>query len=615
MEDLKRRETYEETGDRWLNFFSEELGEAIAPVHKSFAKKAWLNQEVMPSMRAAWAAGSAAKQNHITMYNCSFVVVNSVRTFSEILYILMCGTGVGFSVEKQYIDQLPNLQDFSTIPENIVVEDSKEGWARALYQKLLCAWNNQPASTDYSQVRTRGSRLKTMGGRASGPEPLKNLFEFIDKVFASARKSGNRLSSLHCHDLICKIAEIVVVGGVRRSSLISLSDLGDQKIATAKNGTFWDSAPHRSMSNNSAVYLTKPDEIIFLKEWLNLMESGSGERGIFSKQGAAKQMATSGRRKTWQDIGTNPCGEIILRDMEFCNLSEVVVRPDDTLETLRRKVRTAVMLGSWQATFTDFPYIRPNWKFNCDEERLLGVSLTGIMDHKVLNNVNDTMKKWLGDLKGTALREAEKWADRLQISLSAAITCIKPSGTVSQLVNSASGIHARYARHYIRRYRISATDPLFRMLKDQGVPFSPEVGQAPNTASTFVLDFPIAAPKEGKTRHDMTAIKQLEHWLVVKEFWTEHNPSITVYVDQDEWLDTGAWCYKHFDDLCGVAFLPKDSGVYQLAPYQEIDEATFTSLDAAFPQIDYTQLSRYEQEDNTEGAKSYACVGDRCELQ
>jgi ribonucleoside-triphosphate reductase len=613
-DDLKRRETYEETGDRWLNFFQEELGDAIAPVHRNFAKKAWLNQEVMPSMRAAWAAGPAAKNNHITMYNCSFVVVNNTKVFSEILYILMCGTGVGFSVEKEYVDLLPLVQTRNdTFNEHVIVDDSKEGWANALDVVVKCLYAGGHPTADYSRVRSRGSRLLTMGGRASGPEPLKNLIEFATKLFDSRR--GQKLRPIDAHDLICKIAEIVVVGGVRRSSLISLSDLDDQKIATAKTGTFWDHAPHRSMSNNSAVYMSRPDEITFMKEWLTLMESGSGERGIFSREGAQKQMQASGRRTVCRDIGTNPCGEIILRDMEFCNLSEVVVRPDDTLESLRRKVKTAVMLGSWQATFTNFPFLRFQWKNNCEQERLLGVSMTGMMDHPVLNNVNDKMKKWLGELKGIAISEAEKWAKRLDINMSAAITCIKPSGTVSQLVNSASGIHSRYAKHYIRRYRISATDPLFRMLRDQGVPYSPEVGQSPDTASTFVLDFPIAAPEGGKTRHDINSIQQLEHWLVVKEFWTEHNPSITVYVDQAEWLDTAAWCYKHFDDLCGVSFLPKDNGVYQLAPYEEITQEKFIELDLNFPKIDYSQLSKYEQEDNTSGAKSYACVGDRCELQ
>ena len=611
QEELKRRETYEETGDRWVNFFAEELGDKIAPIHKNFAKNAWLNQQAMPSMRAAWAAGQAAKNNNITMYNCSFVTANKTRVFSEILYILMCGTGVGFSVEKNYTDQLPVIEKGGK-KVHISIEDSKEGWAKALDAIIALLYEGNEPVVDYSKVRPRGSRLKTMGGRASGPEPLKNLIDFAVKLFKE--RSGSKLRPIDVHDLICKIAEIVVVGGVRRSSLISLSDLDDQRIATAKNGTFWDSAPHRSMSNNSAVYLGAPDEIVFMREWLNLMESGSGERGIFSRDGANAQMLASGRRKAYPNIGTNPCGEIILRDMEFCNLSEVVVRADDNIETLRRKVRTAAMLGAWQSTFTHFPFLRSDWKKNCEEERLMGVSLTGLMDNPVLNHVSDTMKKWLGELKGVAIRETEKWADRLDINMSAAITCIKPSGTVSQLVNCASGIHPRYAEYYIRRYRVSATDPLYRMLRDQGVPSFPEVGQSPDTASSFVLEFPIKAPTKAKTRHDYTAIQQLEHWRVVKEFWTEHNPSITVYVGKNEWLETGAWCYKNFESLCGVSFLPSDTGVYQLAPYEEIDSTQYNKLSAAFPAIDYSQLTKYEQEDNTEGSKSYACVGDKCEI-
>jgi ribonucleoside-triphosphate reductase (thioredoxin) len=613
-DDLRRRETYEESGDRWLNFFSEELGDAIAPVHKNFAKTAWLQQQVMPSMRAAWAAGPAAKKNNITLYNCAFSIVDSLDMFPEVLYILMCGTGIGFSVEKKYVDKLPTIELPNLETVEIIVEDSKEGWAKA-FSKVIhsCQKGISISKFDYSHVRPRGSRLLTMGGRASGPEPLKNLFDFTIKLFSSRR--GQKLRPIDCHDLCCKIAEIVVVGGVRRSSLISLSDLDDHKLATAKMGAFWDSAPHRSMSNNSAVHSNNGDEVVFMKEWLNLMESGSGERGIFSREGALRQMAASGRRKYYEDIGTNPCGEILLRDMQFCNLSEVVVRSDDNMETLRRKVRTAAMLGSWQATFTKFPYLRPNWKTNCEEERLLGVSLTGLMDHPILNNVNDTMKKWLGELKGVAIRETDKWADRLGINMSAAVTCVKPSGTVSQLVNCSSGIHARYAQHYIRRYRISATDPLFKMLKEQSVPYFPEVGQSPDTASTFVLEFPVAAPLKSKTRHDYTAIQQLEHWKVVKEFWTEHNPSITVYVNQGEWLQTGAWCYKHFDSLCGVSFLPKDNGVYQLAPYEEISKEQYLELENKFPKIDYNQLSKYEQEDNTQGSRVYACVGDKCELQ
>lgn len=612
LEEAKRRETYEETGDRWINFFAGELGDVVAPIHKNFAKTAWLEQSVMPSMRAVWSAGKAAKSNHITLYNCSFVAVNNTKVFSEILFILMCGTGVGFSVEDRYVEKLPSIGLPNETVVHIVVEDSREGWATAFSKVINALYKGHKILVDYSKLRPRGARLHTMGGRASGPEPLKNLFDFATKLFKD--RAGNRLRPIDCHDLICKVAEIVVVGGVRRSSLISLSDLDDQLIARSKMGTFWDSAPHRTMSNNSAVYNSRPDELTFIKEWSTLIESGSGERGIYSRYGASNQMQASGRRKAFPIIGTNPCGEIILRDMEFCNLSEVVVRPNDTIETLRRKVRTATMLGSWQAAFTDFPFLRPEWEANCKEERLLGTSLTGMMDHPVLNNVNDTMKKWLGELKGVALREADKWADRLGINMPAAVTCIKPSGTVSQLVNCASGIHPRYANHYIRRYRITATDPLFKMLRDQGVPYHPEVGQSPESASTFVLEFPVEGPANAKTRHDYTAIQQLEHWSVVKEFWAEHNPSITVYVDQGEWLETGSWCYKNFDKLCGVSFLPKDNGVYQLAPYEEINWSEYNHLAGSFPKIDYSQLSRYEQEDNTEGAKSYACVGDKCEI-
>jgi ribonucleoside-diphosphate reductase alpha chain len=368
------------------------------------------------------------------------------------------------------------------------------------------------------------------------------------------------------------------------------------------------------MSNNSTAYNVKPDILSFWEEFGNLIKSGSGERGIYNREGARKQLTASGRRKDNADVGTNPCGEILLRDMEFCNLSEVIVRANDNRQSLREKVKVAAMFGAWQASFTEFPYLRPVWKQNCDEERLLGVSLTGIMDNPVLNNVNDRMKRWLGELKSLAIEETERWCERLNINMSAAVTCVKPSGTVSQLVNCSSGIHPRYSDYYIRRYRISATDPLFRMLRDQQVPLNPEVGQETGTASTFVLDFPIASPKGSKTRHDFTALQQLEHWKTLKEFWTEHNPSITVYVGEDEWLDTGAWCYRNFDDLCGVSFLPRSQHVYQLAPYEEINKSRYDELHKAFPQIDYTQLSRYEQEDNTEGSKTYGCVGDKCEI-
>lgn len=613
LPDLARRENYEETTDRFLGFMQKEL--KLTDTNFETGWNAIIAMDVMPSMRAMWSAGKAAKENNIAMYNCAYVAVNSIQAFSEALLILMCGTGVGFSVERKYTDQLPEIYNDPDLPMHIVVEDSKYGWANALYVLLECLWSGTEIAIDYSALRPRGARLETMGGRSSGPEPLKDLFNFCIRLFKDKRAKGQRrLQPIDCLDIMNKIAEIVVVGGVRRSSEISLSDMDDRAIAEAKVGQFWDLYPHRAMSNNSAVYHGTPDVIRYLEEFTQLIRSGAGERGIFNRTGALKQMTASGRRKSWEDIGTNPCGEIILRDQEFCNLSEVVVRSTDTLQTLRHKVRVASMFGSWQATFTNFKGLRPQWKDNCDEERLLGVSLTGIMDHPVLNNVNDKAKKWLGELKSTAINETEKWCKQLGINMSAAITCVKPSGTVSQLVDAASGIHPRHALHYIRRYRISATDPLFRMLRDQGVPWNPEVGQDPSTASTMVLEFPIKAPAGAKTRNDMTARQQLEHWQMVKEFWCEHNPSITVSVEEHEWPETAAWVYNNFDDICGVSFLPKSNHVYQLAPYEEIDAAMFSVKACQFPEIDYSKLSQYEQEDNTQGSQSYACIGDKCEL-
>ena len=451
-----------------------------------------------------------------------------------------------------------------------------------------------------------------------GPEPLLDLFNFTSNLFEAKRRKGQyKLNPIDVLDINNKAAEIVVVGGVRRSSEISFSDLDDWQVAEAKMGQFWTqggSLAHRAMSNNSVAYNVKPDVITYTEEFLNLMKSGSGERGIFNREAALKQMSASGRRKQHDDVGGNPCMEILLRPDEFCNLSEVVVRPGDKLETLIQKVKLAAMFGAWQSTFTHFPYLNDRWEKNCKDERLLGVSLTGIMDHPVLNNVNDKMKKWLGEMKSAAISETERWCKRLDINMSTAITCIKPSGTVSQLVDSSSGIHARYSDYYIRRYRISATDPLFRMLKDQGVPFHAEVGQSIDTAATMVLDFPFASPVGAVTRHGINAIQQLEHWKVYKYFWCEHNPSCTVYVGEDEWLKTLSWCYENFDDLCGVSFMPKDDHIYQLPPYSELNKTEYEELLAKFPKIDYTKLSEYETEDNTEGAKSYACVGDKCEL-
>lgn len=617
MEDLKRREYYNETVDRYMSFMQQELGEVITPHFVKLGTQAILSMSVMPSMRAMWAAGSAAKIDNCTMYNCSYIVMDNIRSFSELLYILMCGTGVGFSVERQYTDQLPRFaKRLNGKVIDVVVEDNRKGWADAYLKVLEASWAGYHVRPDVSKVRSRGSRLITMGGRASGPEPLLDLFNFVANLFAAKRRKGQyKLNPIDVLDINNKAAEIVVVGGVRRSSEISFSDLDDWQVAEAKVGQFWDAGlAHRAMSNNSIAYNVKPDVITYTEEFLNLMKSGTGERGIFNREGAIKQMIASGRREVCDDVGGNPCMEILLRPNEFCNLSEVVVRPEDKLEDLKVKVKIAAMFGAWQATFTHFPYLRPEWKKNCQEERLLGVSLTGIMDHPVLNNVNDKMKKWLSDLKSEAIREAERWCKRLDINMSAAITCVKPSGTVSQLVDSSSGIHARYSQYYIRRYRISATDPLFRMLKDAGVPYHAEVGQTIDTAATMVLDFPFASPVGAVTRHEITAIQQLEHWKVYKYFWCEHNPSVTVYVGEDEWLKTLSWCYENFDDLCGVSFLPKSDHVYQLAPYEEVDKSKYEDLVSKFPKIDYTKLSQYETEDNTEGSKSYACVGDKCEI-
>lgn len=580
----------------------------------------------MPSMRALWAAGGAARASHVALYNCSYVAVDDIAAFSEILYILMCGTGAGFSVEQEYIDQLPTISidqaDIDKMPVvakstgkvvKITVQDSKDGWAKALDKALRTLWKGNDIEVDYSLVRPKGARLKTMGGRASGPEPLMELMQFIRAMFK--RRAGKKLRSIDAHDLICMIAKIVVVGGVRRSSLISLSDLNDQEMATAKMGEFWRHYQHREGSNNSAVYNERPEEVTFMREWLTLTESGSGERGIFNRQGAIKQMASSGRRQVYVKIGLNPCGEIILRSMGFCNLTTVVIRPDDTLEVLREKVRLATILGTIQACFTEFPFLRDGWKKNADEERLLGVSLSGIMDHPVLNSVSDKAKKWLSELKAVAIDVNKRWARMLGINVAAAITCVKPDGNSSKFLNTSPGIHTRYAEVQLRRVRVAATDPVYKLLRDQGVPCKPENGQTPQDATTWVFTFPLKAPKGCKTRHDVTAIQQLEHWLMVKEFWCEHNPSCTVYVNKGEWMEVGTWVWKHFDEVVGLSFLPKaDDHVYQQAPDEEVTMEEYERLVKELPVIDWTQLSRYELEDETEGAKTYACVGGSCDI-
>lgn len=615
LEEEQRREKYPETIQRYLSFMKAEIGDAITDRHLARASEAMLSLSVLPSMRALWAAGPVLKENNFTCYNCSYCVISEPFVFSEILFILMSGTGVGFSVEREYVDKLPYIQSTTGNTVRIQVPDTREGWAASLHIVLENLWAGNDIEVDYSLIRPRGSRLKTMGGRASGADPLKALFEFCVDMFRSKReRRQRRLLPIDCLDIANKVAEIVVAGGVRRSSEICLSDLDDMAVASAKTGEFWREHAHRAMSNNSAVYLGRPDALTFLEEFGRLIRSRAGERGIFNRDGARKQMMMSGRRQDYENIGVNPCAEIILRDQQLCNLSSIVVRPGDTLETLRSKVRTAVMFGVWQSSFTSFPYARPAWKVNCDEERLLGVSMSGIMDHSVLNNVNDTMKRWLADLHGVAITECGKWSRRIGIPISAAITTVKPEGTSSALVDSSSGIHPRYAEHYIRRYRISATDPLFRLMRDQGVAYHPEVGQDPQTASTMVLEFPVKAPHGCKTRNSFTALQQLEHWLTVKNFWCEHQPSMTCYVGDEEWPSVSAWVYEHFDDVCGLSFLPRSNHVYQLAPYSECTEPEYKVAAAAFPVLDFDQLSSYEMEDNTDGARSYACTGDKCDI-
>ncbi len=633
QDSLNRRETWQETVDRYFNFFLGKYKEAVPNKVWKLTYDAVLAMEVMPSMRALWAAGPALEQNNIIGYNCCALVFKDLQAVVELFYILMCGTGVGFSVEKQYISQMPPVATWTGEGAGIhIVGDSREGWANSLKAGLDAWFSGKDIEFDYTQVRPRGARLKTMGGRASGPDPLKKLHSFVRNILINAQ--GRQLTSIEWLDIGNMIGEVVVVGGVRRASEITFSDLDDEAIRHAKD---FPIPPHRYMSNNSAVYNGKPDLITFMKEWTALAASGSGERGIFNLKAA---MQASDRRKPSEHFRTNPCGEINLRaDMgEFCNLSEVVIRSKDTFLTLAEKVKSAVWLGAMQACLTDFPFIRPSFSKICEEERLLGVSLTGQMDnYKLLTSDR------LADLKEIAIKECRQACKALGINMSAAITTGKPSGTVSQLVNCASGAHPRFAKYYIRRYRISATDPLYKMMKAQGVPFLPENGQGPEDVEiarkamvakgrspseakilipdwsedqvlTWVVSFPECAPAKALTRHDVTAIEQLEWYLNIKNNWTEHNQSITVYVRDDEWLKVGSWVYDHFDDISGISFLPYDGGEYKQAPYEELTMNEWTALNQSFPKIDYSQLSQFEQDDFTTGAQLYACSSGNCEL-
>jgi len=601
----KRRETWEETCDRLIGF----IKESSPALHHECEKlsKAVKNHEIMPSMRLMMSAGEACKRENISAYNCSYMAINNKRAFSECLYILMCGTGVGFSCERQEIDKLPTLpDDINPCADTIVVGDSKLGWAKAFKKLLSSLWEGDIPTIDYSKVRAAGERLKTFGGRASGPEPLKRLFDFTTDTLVNAR--GRKLTSLEVHDIVCMIGEIVVVGGVRRSALISLSNLTDKRMREAKMGAWYNDYSWRGLANNSVAYTETPDMEVFMEEWLSLVKSKSGERGIFNRIASQKQAAKWGRREEKLNYGTNPCSEIILRDKQFCNLSEVVIRAHDTRETLLEKVRLATILGTFQSTLDNFQFLSAEWKKNTTEERLLGVSLTGIMDNKMMSNPDP---KFLQELRDVARKTNEKYAKRLDVPVSASITCVKPSGTVSQLVDSASGIHTRHSDYYIRTIRMDKKDAIYTFLKEKGVHVEDEQFRPESTA---VFSFPIKSPNGSITRNDKTALEQLELWLTYQRHWCEHKPSVTISVRDEEWLEVGAWVYKHFDEISGISFLPHSDHSYVQAPYQECTKEEYTKLLKETPKsIDFKEL--IEDDDMTEGAQTMACVGNSCEIQ
>ena len=616
LEEEGRRETWGETIERYFNFFESHLKEMcdydLDGKTKEELENAILEQKVMPSMRCLMTAGEALKRENIAGYNCSYVAVDRVAAFDEILYVLMNGTGVGFSVERQFTAKLPVVaEEFFHSDTMITVADSKLGWAKAFKELLGMLYIGQIPRWDLSKVREAGAPLKTFGGRASGPDPLESLFEFCVTTFQNA--SGRKLSSIECHDIVCKIAEIVVVGGVRRSALISLSNLSDDRMRHAKSGQWWNDNGQRALANNSACYTEKPDMGIFMYEWKSLYESKSGERGIFNRASANKIAEKTGRRQIeGHEFGTNPCSEIILRDREFCNLSECVVRPTDTRETLMKKVELATIIGTFQSTLTNFKYVSSAWKRNCEEERLLGVSLTGIMDCKLTNGKDKNLKQLLKELREVAIETNKVWAKKLGVNQSVSITCVKPSGTVSQLVDAASGIHARHNPYYIRTVRGDKKDPLTKMMVDAGFPVEDDVM---NPSHTAVFSFPMKVDKGAVFRTDMTAIEQLELWLVYQKHWCEHKPSVTISVKEHEWLEVGAWVYAHFDYMSGVSFLPFSEHTYKQAPYQDCDEVQYKEiLKMMQTNVDWTKLGEYETQDMTTSSQELACVAGGCEI-
>lgn len=611
LDDKGRRETWKETVERYISFFSakhpsisDEISKLFEPIY---------NLEVMPSMRCLMTAGPALERDNVAGYNCSYCVINNPKAFDEIMYVLMCGTGVGFSVERQYVSQLPDIAEtFHDSDTTIVVADSKIGWATSLRQLLTLLYSGSVPKWDTSKIRPAGARLKTFGGRASGPEPLEKLFRFCVTMFKKA--AGRKLSSLECHDLVCMIADIVVVGGVRRSALISLSNLSDDRMRLAKSGQWWENNKQRQLANNSACYTEKPEFEVFLNEWHSLYSSKSGERGIFSRIASQKQAAKNGRRDPNHDFGTNPCSEIILRPNQFCNLSEVIVRSNDTLDSLKAKVVHATILGTLQSTLSSFRYLRKQWETNTTEESLLGVSMTGIMDHPIMGNPEaPELQSWLTELRELSVSTNKHWAAKLGVNPSTAITCVKPSGTVSQLVDSASGIHPRFSKYYIRRVRADQRDPLARMMRDSGLfPCVPDVMKPEDV---FVFSFPMKSPETASVVSDVGAMHQLKLWSKYQEHWCEHKPSITVYYKDSEFMEVGNWIWNNFDAVSGISFLPSSDHIYDQAPYEAITKEQYEELAAKMPtKFDWSQLKEFELEDATSGTQTLACAGGFCEV-
>ncbi len=607
---LGRRETWVEAIDRFMDYMKENLKDSLSPKEYKEVREGMLNQEVCPSMRLLWSAGDACRKTNVCSYNCAYIAPTTWKDLSDIMYVSMCGAGCGFAAEPENVEQFPQIQkQTGKMAKTIVVEDSKEGWCEA-FVKACTAWSKgKDVEIDYSRIRPAGARLITMGGRASGPAPLEDLMKFTKRKMLA--KQGRRLSTLDLHDIICQIGLIVVAGGVRRSALISLSSLDDSDLRDAKKGAFWQTEGQRSMANNSAVYESRPTATEFLEEWSALVSSGSGERGIYNRGGLEKQLPERrwAKLKKEKQPGMNPCGEIYLKSKQFCNLTSIVIRPEDKEVDLKRKMRLATILGTYQASLTNFEYISPKWKKNCDEEALLGVSLTGYYDNKMVRN-----DKVLSNLRKEALRVNKIYSKKIGINESTSVTCVKPHGNSGQLLGVGSGMHPWYSPYFIRRVRISVNDPLLKLAQDQGVPVKPEVGYSTSNATTMVLEFPVAAPKGAVFKNDVSALDFLEEWKRLKINFTEHNPSATVYVSDDEWLAVANFIYQNWDIVGGLSFLPRNDHIYQLAPYEEISKEEYERRMNELGHLDFSKLILYEADDNTTGAKELACVGGACEV-